>query len=246
MPVYTVERLVWRAVRYLDEKFETDWEGFVQLPGARRLRSFDTAEEADAFCKEQEAAIRAKVNPFACGGPALHYQSRFDDGRLRDWLLDAGLEPPAPGAWYDTPGTTSHWRAWYDEAAPRMTPAQLDALWQALDRVRFYRVTERPPAKTAYVVTRREWDYNDNWYYTTSADGRSIEAYSTYEKAEAARQRWERNERNTWGESSLEVNNILWSRLQPGDTLLPRRGGDVFAEDGDDRLFFEVVEVEVG
>src|SRR4051794_14401498 len=97
--VYCVERLAWRAVRHLDESYEAEWEGFVQLPGARRLRSFATAEEADAFCKEQEQATRSKVNPFACGGPALHYQSRFDDGRLRDWLLDAGLEPPAPVAW---------------------------------------------------------------------------------------------------------------------------------------------------
>jgi hypothetical protein len=235
--VYSVERLPWRAVRYLDESYETEWEGFVLLPGGRRLRSFATTEEADTFCKEQEQATRARVNPFACGGPALHYQSHLDDDRLRDWLLDAGLEPPAAGS--------IDWRAWYDESAPRMSQAQRDALWQALDKVRFYRVSERPASKTAYVVTRREWDYNDNWFYATSADGKAVEAYSTYEKAEAARQRWERNERGSWGET-LEVNNLLWARLEPGDTLLPRRGGDVFAEDGDDRLFFEVVEVELG
>jgi hypothetical protein len=232
---YAVERLEWRAVRYVGQAFETEWEGFVLLPGARRLCSFPTAEEADAFCREQEEAMRAKVNPFTCGGPALHYQSHLDAGRLRDWLLDAGLEPPH--------GERIDWRAWYDGAS--LDAAGRAAVWQALDRIRFYRVVERPSVKTAYVVMRREWDYNDEWYYPVSDDGKPIEAYSTREKAEAARQRWERNERAQWERGELEVNPLRWARLQPGDPLPARRGGDAFAEESDDRLFYEVVEVDV-
>jgi hypothetical protein len=234
--VYAVERLPWRAVRYLNQSWDVEWEGFVRLPGGRRLRSFDVQEQADAFAREQEAALRAKVNPFSCGGPALHYQSHLDADRLRDWLLDAGIEPPPAG--------DADWRTWYDKAAPDMSAAQRDLVWQALDRVRFYRVVERPAAKTAYVLTRHDWDYNDNWYYTT-AEGRAVEAYSTYEKAEAVRQRLEAGERRSWGESAMEVNALLWAKLQPGDALLQRHG-DVFAEAGDDRLFYEVVEVDLG
>ena len=43
---------------------------------------------------EQEAALRARANPFTCGGPALHYQSSLDEDRLNDWLIDHGLTPP--------------------------------------------------------------------------------------------------------------------------------------------------------
>jgi hypothetical protein len=236
--VHTVERLNWRAVRYTDEMFKPQWEGFVRVPGQRRLRSFATAQEADLFCSQQEESIRARVNPFACGGPALHYQTSLDADRLHDWLLDAGIEPPGPGGAVD-------WRAWWERTAPSLIPMQHAAVWQALDRVRFHQVVERPAGRSVYIITRREWDYNDEWYYPISSDGWPIEAYSTYEKAEAARARWERNERANWDEQDLEVTKIRWARLQPGEPLLPHHQ-DVFAEPNDDRLFYEVVEVEMG
>src|SRR5439155_5288443 len=121
-----------------------------------------------------------------------------------------------------------------------------DAVWQALDRVRFHRVVERPAVRTAYVVMRREWDYNDEWYYPLGAEGEPVEAYSTPEKAETARLRLERAERQSWhDEAGMEVNGLRWAQLEPGDALPSRRDQD-FAEADDERLFFEVVEVEVG
>jgi hypothetical protein len=236
--VHSVERLNWRAVRYTDDHFDTEWEGFVLVPGARRLRSFPSADEADAFCRQQEEAMRSKVNPFTCGGPALHYQSSFDDDRLYGWLLDSGLDPPERDGRID-------WRVWYDGSAPAMNAIQREAVWSALDRVRFFRVVMRPPGRSVYVVTRREWEYNDEWYQTYEVEGKPIEAYSTWERAEAARQRWERNEQRNWDRTSLEVTNLRWAALQPGDPLLARRD-ELFAGEDEDRLFYEVIEVELG
>lgn len=179
--------------------------------------------------------MRAKVNPFSCGGPALHYQSHLDAGRLRDWLLDAGIDPPPADELID-------WHTWYESAQFRAP--QRAAVWQALDRVRFFRVVERPAsARTAFVVMHREWDYNDEWYFSTEV--KPVEAYSTREKAEAVRQRRERVARQSWEGAGLEVNSLRWAQLRPGDPL-PQRRPEQFAQEDEDGLFYEVVEVDLG
>ena len=53
---FVVERLNWRRGR---------GDTFYRYPGQTRVASFDTAAEAEAFRRVEEAKARAAVNPFA-------------------------------------------------------------------------------------------------------------------------------------------------------------------------------------
>ena len=110
-------------------------EHLVLLPGHVRLQSFTDADEAEKVCREKDEAIRARVNPFRCGGPTLRNQTSLDADRLHDWALDQGLTPPE----------NDGWAAWWDEHYPSMDTLQRDAMWKALDRLSFYEVVEQPP-----------------------------------------------------------------------------------------------------
>jgi hypothetical protein len=237
--LYVVERLNWRKARHYAEHSRPEWDGYVQLPGGTRLRSFPDVESARRFCAEREQEVRARANPFACGGPALHYQTCFDAARLHDWLLDAGIEPPAAG-----PDDSRDWRHWWERVAASLSPEQRAHCWAALDKVRFHRVLEQPSRPTVFVVVRRDWEYNDEWNYTPSDGTSPIEAYSTWEKAQKARARRERAVRGGHGEGFsgvYETTDLLWEWAEP---FTPVPEGNTFARPGED-LFFEVVEVEL-
>lgn len=139
---YILERLNWRRARGL----------WLNLPGTDRLRSFADRADADALCREREWEVRRKVNPFGCGGPFLHYQTAFDAARLFDWCLDAGLDPP---------GVTNDSRVWADWWAThheKMTDAQRATVWEALDRVRFFRVVESPAGIHCHLVATEHFE----------------------------------------------------------------------------------------
>jgi hypothetical protein len=99
------------------------------------VKAFLDAGAAQEFCKEQERLAWEACNPF-------HYANkvsdctRLDSSRLRDWLLDAGLEPPAAKA------KVAVWVKWYDTVKPTLTEIQRLKVWEVLDKVRFYRVVE--------------------------------------------------------------------------------------------------------
>lgn len=135
-PVYTLHRRVWR--RHAG--------GWLNLPGSDPLRSFADRATAEAAAGEMEWDVRARVNPFRCGGPRLHYQTAFDAARLYDWCLDHGLDPPAV-----TPDS-GPWADWWDAHRDGFTPAQRAAVWEVLDRVRFFRVEESGPAAPMHLV----------------------------------------------------------------------------------------------
>lgn len=124
---FVVERFNWEPVSA--ERDST----FRRLPGSVRVACFQDAATAEADCRQCERTARAGVNPFTCGGPALHHLTSLDEGRLRDCLLDAGLDPPEP----DVP-----WGQWWAEHSPAMTALQQAKVWQALDKVRLFRVVE--------------------------------------------------------------------------------------------------------
>jgi hypothetical protein len=238
--VYVVERLEWRGT-CRGGSWEPEWEGWVQLPGAKRLRSFATLEEADRFCAECEETVRARANPFACGGPALHYQSSFDADRLHDWLVDADITPPRRKK-----DGSRDWRGWWEKSAGQLTQEQRNHIWKALDKVRFHRVVERPRRATVYLVVRREWQYNDEWYYVVAEGGQALEAYSTWEKAEQARARREEESIGEYGQNESyyaqhEVTELAWARAEP---FMPLPREDIFAQPGEP-LFFDVLEVEM-
>ena len=108
------------------------------------VKLFADWHRAESFRRQKEQESRAEVNPFAYrvpqqpfGEPCLEDHTSFDAARFHDWLLDAGLEPPAP----DAKGN-ANWPAWWDERAPHMTDLQKAKVWEALDKVRFYEVVE--------------------------------------------------------------------------------------------------------
>ena len=122
-----------------------------------RAGTHESADAADAHRRAIEAEVRPAVNPFGCVGAAPFEQTSLPEFALRDWLQDAGLDPPPAGA------TTSDWRVWWAARAPAWTDAQRDHAWEALDRVRFAEVEARPAGPVVYaVVESAEW-YNDEW-----------------------------------------------------------------------------------
>src|SRR5437879_7691714 len=98
----------------------------LRLPGSTRLRSFARAADAERHRKQAEEKARAAVNPFLCGGTELHDQTSLDEGRLCDWLLDAGIEPPEPGK-----DGARAWADWWEKAHPSLSPLQRDKVWEA-------------------------------------------------------------------------------------------------------------------
>jgi hypothetical protein len=142
--VFAVQRTVWR-------RHEGRW---LSLPGADPVRSFHDRPTAEAAAREMEWDLRRRVNPFLCGAAALHYQTSFDAARLYDWCLDHGLDPPGVTA------DSAMWAAWWDTHQEGFTPAQRAAVWEVLDRIRFFRVVEAEPAEPMHLVAlpHREWD----------------------------------------------------------------------------------------
>jgi hypothetical protein len=100
-------------------------------------RAFAERDRADEYCAELEREKRSEVNPFDyC--VSIDELMDFDADRWHDWILDAGLEPPRSKKQL----VRGHWRDWWDEAFPKMTELQRAKVWQALAKLRFYRVVE--------------------------------------------------------------------------------------------------------
>src|SRR5436190_19100968 len=175
---YAVHRLNWRKLGPV----------YVRGPGSTRLAVFPERELGEAELRRQEAVLRAAVNPFACG-QALHERTSFDEGRLRDWMLDAGLTPPDDGA---------GWVKWWQEGQAAMTDLQRDRVWQACDRVRFHEVVECPARRVAYVVVGINWHYSDQDFYAGAEGGRAMRAFSTRQKAEEYASKATRTERRRY------------------------------------------------
>ena len=100
------------------------------------VRSFTSRAEAEACCEDFEREKRAEVNPFEHGA-TLDALTCLDADRFHDWILDAGLEPPV-----QPEPKRADWVRWWNERCPAMTELQQAKMWQALAKVRFYRVVE--------------------------------------------------------------------------------------------------------
>jgi hypothetical protein len=135
-PVFVLHRLVWRLYG----------DGWLSLPGSDPVRTFADRATAEATARDLEWDIRGRVNPFRCGGPRLHYQTAFDAARLYDWCLDHGLDPPG------VTDDSATWAAWWESHREGFTATQRAAVWEVLDRVRFYQVVEAEPAEPMHLV----------------------------------------------------------------------------------------------
>jgi hypothetical protein len=160
--------------------YELTWQRFAdrkwQYCRRDRVGSFATAEEAEAVRREIEAKGRRGVNPFGCIGEAPFEQTSLPEFALRDWLVDAGIDPPKAGA-----GTTA-WKQWWAKASKLWTREQRDRAWEALDRVRFADVEVRPASPVVYAVVTEYQFYNDEWDALVES---ATVAYRTRERAEA-------------------------------------------------------------
>jgi len=145
---FVVERLNWRL----------DGRRWLLLPGSAFVAGFSKSEESHRFYRDVEWGIRRRFNPFQCGEPLLNYQTGFDAARLYDWCLDAGLDPPA------VVKESSAWSIWWHEHHAEFTDLQRAAVWEALDRVRFFRVVEWETSISCHLVStpqESDWDYID-------------------------------------------------------------------------------------
>ena len=98
------------------------------------IRAFFDEDRARQFWKAGEDDAWDGVNPFRYGRRADW--TSLDAGRLRDTMLDIGLEPP--NGKFDS----ARWRKWYDVASATVTELQKLEVRQALDLLHFFRVTE--------------------------------------------------------------------------------------------------------
>jgi hypothetical protein len=223
---HAVHRLNWRSVGPV----------YVRLPGSTRLATFPDAEPAEAECRRLEAAVRAAVNPFACG-QATHERSSLDEGRLRDWMLDAGLSPPED---------VSAWAGWWAEAGAGLSEFQRERVWQACDLVRFHEVVECPQRRVAYVVVGINWHYSDQDFYAGAEGGYAVRAFSDREKAEEfAVQQSQKERRRFRTDEPFRLRHRI--RTQADPLRLHGVPEDVPEEidNVEDAPMFEVVEVEV-
>jgi hypothetical protein len=181
---FVLKRLKW-AERY-DGRM-------TRQPGEVAVASFATAEEAEAERARREAGMRAKVNPFACG-PAAHYWTHLDEPRLRDWLMDRGIDPPEP----KKDGTTN-WADWWKRNQKKLGPAKRAAIWDVLDKVRFFAVRQEPARPVGFAVMAINWEYNDEFYDACAEGGQLEKVYRSRERAESECARLNEAAREEWG-----------------------------------------------
>jgi hypothetical protein len=217
-------------------------EHLVLLPGHVRLQSFADADEAARVCGDLNQKIRARVNPFRCGGPALRNQTSLDADRLHDWALDQGLTPPEGG----------DWAAWWDEQSPEMDELQREGMWRALDRLNFYEVVERPQRPVVYVAVAVNWQYNDEWCVADSEGGETHFAFRTREEAEDYAEEANKLQRENWHDPALSEDpdegrafDMHFRRQSLEEADSPLRDPETPNATTDEVDFVEIIEVEL-
>ncbi len=164
-----------------------------RLAGSRAIGSFEDEELARRECDRLERQMRRLVNPFECRPVGLFALTSFDPGVFCDWLLDAGIVPPP------VVGDTRDWEGWYKRVNPGWSDAQRERFWEGLDRLRFYRVVQRPARRTGFVVLEVGWLWCDEPpFYTDAECRRAVEVFSNRRDAERRRRQLEQQRRQEW------------------------------------------------
>jgi hypothetical protein len=126
--LFLVEKIPWFANPFRRGEY-------CRVMGIVPLKAYTDEGKAEADCRKRDLKVWAKINPFLYGSK-LDELTSFDGGRLRDWFLDAGLEPP-PGRF-----SLDKWRSWYDTILPKLTELQRLKVRDAFDNLLFFRVSE--------------------------------------------------------------------------------------------------------
>jgi hypothetical protein len=123
---------------------------------------------------------------------------------------------------------------------------QRDKVWEALDRVRFHAVVERPARPSVFVVVELNWEYNDNWYDACVEADRPLRAFRNRANAEAFRDLLEEEkirENPYLADRRLEITDRVVHRTDP---LGLHEYESVFADEREGSRYYEVIEVEMG
>ncbi len=171
----------------------------LRRPGEVAVVSFATRDEADAECATREADCRKRVNPFVCGS-AVHCWTHLDEPRLRDWLMDHGINPPKARK-----AGTANWAAWWKKNQKVLDDEKRAAVWEVLDKVRFFTVREEPAHPVGYAVVMVNWQYNDEYYNANADEGEVIQVFRTRERAEAECDDQNDIARDLWGDALAET-----------------------------------------
>jgi hypothetical protein len=148
---YTVRRVGWFQPPHGDPYTR-------RLPVAEPVAAFDTFDAAEMYRRELEAAARDGENPFRFGGASVFFQSSLDGPRLHDWLMDAGIEPPASELRH------SDWRDWWNAFAHTWSADQLAHAWAAFDKVRFFDVAEDVPGAALHLIQEVRYVDRESWF----------------------------------------------------------------------------------
>jgi hypothetical protein len=230
--------------------------GRTRQPGDVALASFATFAEAEAERAKREEEVRKRINPFECGA-AVHYWTHLDEPRLRDWLMDHGITLPDP----NKDGATN-WAAWWKKNQKKLGPEKRAAVWEVLDKVRFFSVREEPVRPVGYAVVTVNWEYNDEYYSANAGQGGVVQVFRTRERAEAECAEQNDMARDVWADvmdaEEIELDDeddedgyvmfdmrdqLRWRRgLLPGEKL--KKGEGVFRTT-EGVPFYEVIEVSL-
>jgi hypothetical protein len=154
--------------------------------------------------------------------------------------MDHGIDPP------EAKKDGTDWRGWWQQVRPTLGSEKETLVWEALDKLRFYNVTERPVRPVVFAVVKIEWHYNDEWNDTYSDGGEIQTVYRRRERATEECERLNAAERNRWGGGQFD----LKYRLEKRQDLLAEPPIDTndYGENllsHDEAPFYEVIEVEL-
>jgi hypothetical protein len=131
--VYLVQRKGWSFDDYQQE-FDHDPDAGGGVP----VRAFASRARAEACARNLERAARKEVSPFVFGD--LGYLSSLSLEEFCDFLRTLKVRPPPIESLERHP--FARWREWWDEHAGGLSEGKRDAIWDMLDRLRFYEVVE--------------------------------------------------------------------------------------------------------
>jgi hypothetical protein len=245
---FVVKRLKW-AEQYGGKR--------TRQPGEVAVASFASFDEAETERAKREDEFRTRVNPFDCG-IAVHYWTHLDEPRLRDWLMDHGIEPPAANK-----GGKTNWAAWWKKNQKTLGAEKRAAVWEVLDKVRFFAVCEEPARPVGFAVIELNWEYNDEYFDADPEGGRLVQVYRSRERAEAECAARNEVARDAWGFADEMMGGIEFddeddlddiAAFDMQERLSRRRGltrdqklkkGEGMYRSTEGVPFFEVIEVEL-
>lgn len=195
------------------------------------VASFATRDEAEADRRRREGERRATENPFRFGGASLFYQTSLDAPRLHDWLMDAGIDPPAKLKGHES------WAEWWDRSSRGWSAEQRAHAWAAMDKVRFFTVTEERPDRKAYVIQELNWRWEDEpTLYADYEGGKMVRAFRSKAAAEKECARLNK-------ERQVQADHEGFESFTRCSRIDGRGAPDL---DISETIFFEVVEIALG